>query len=68
MSAEYLRSLTKATVILVPPQDPEKLAGAMETMLQTYQNYDATALREGVIKKFSNETVGKLLNSIYKSL
>ena len=54
--------------ILVPPQDPEKLAGAMETMLQTYQNYDAMALREGVIKKFSNETVGKLLNSIYKSL
>jgi glycosyltransferase involved in cell wall biosynthesis len=54
--------------ILVPPQDPEKLAEAMETMLQTYQNYDAMALREGVIKKFSNETVGKLLNSIYKSL
>ncbi len=54
--------------ILVPPQDPKKLADAMETMLQTYQNYDANALREGVIKKFSNESVGKLLNSIYKSL
>ena len=54
--------------ILVPPQDPEKLANAMETMLQTYQNYDANALREGIIKKFSNESVGKLLNSIYKSI
>ena len=54
--------------ILVPPQDPEKLADAMETMLQTYQNYDANALREGIIKKFSNESVGKLLDSIYKSL
>ncbi|MBO7459383.1 MAG: glycosyltransferase [Bacteroidales bacterium] len=53
--------------ILVPPQDPEKLADAMETMLQTYQNYDANALREGVIKKFSNEFVGKLLNSIYQN-
>ena len=54
--------------ILVPPQDPEKLANAMETMLQTYQNYDANSLREGIIKKFSNESVGKLLNSIYKSI
>ena len=54
--------------ILVPPQDPERLADAMETMLQTYQNYDANALREGIIKKFSNESVGKLLDSIYKSL
>ena len=54
--------------ILVPPQDPEKLADAMETMLQTYQKYGANALREGIIKKFSNESVGKLLNSIYKSI
>lgn len=53
--------------ILVPPQNPEKLADAMGTMLQTYQNYDATALREGVIKKFSNETVGKLLDSLYST-
>lgn len=53
--------------ILVPPQDPEKLADAMETMLQTYQNYDANTLREGIIKKFSNESVGKLLNSLYQN-
>ena len=51
--------------ILVPPQEPEKLADAMQTMLQTYKNYDTNVLREGVIKKFSNETVGKLLNHIY---
>ena len=51
--------------ILVPPQDPEKLAEAMLTMLQTYQDYDAGTLREGIIKKFSNQSVGKLLNDIY---
>ena len=51
--------------ILVPPQNPERLADAMETMLQKYHNYNADALREGIIKKFSNESVGKLLNIIY---
>lgn len=53
--------------ILMPPHDPTKLADAMQTMLQTYQNYDANTLRDSVIKKFSNETVGKLLNSLYKT-
>ena len=53
--------------ILVPPHDPTKLADAMQTMLQTYQNYDVNTLRDSVIKKFSNETVGKLLNSLYKT-
>ena len=53
--------------ILVPPHDPTKLADAMQTMLQTYQNYDANTLRDSVIKKFSNETVGKLLNSLYQN-
>ena len=54
--------------ILVPPQEPEKLADAMQTMLQTYRNYDADILRDGIIKKFSNETVGKLLNHIYHNI
>ena len=54
--------------ILVPPHDAEKLADGMQKMLQTYQDYDANLLRDGIIKKFSNETVGKLLDSIYKSL
>ena len=54
--------------ILVPPHDPTKLADAMQTMLQTYQNYDANTLRDSVIKKFSNETVGKLLNHIYHNI
>lgn len=54
--------------ILVSPRDPEKLANAIQDMLQTYQNYDAGILRDGIIKKFSNETVGKLLNHIYHNV
>ena len=54
--------------ILVPPHDSEKLADAMRKMLQSFKNYNANTLREGIIKKFSNEAVGKLLNDIYKNL
>ena len=53
--------------LLVPPHDAEKLANAMQKMLESYQNYDANTLRDSIIKKFSNEAVGKLLNSLYAS-
>ena len=54
--------------ILVPPHDSEKLADAMRKMLQSFKSYNANTLREGIIKKFSNDAVGKLLNDIYKNL
>ena len=63
-----LEIVNESNGILVPPQDPERLADAMQTMIQTYQNYDASTLREGIIKKFSNESVGKLINSIYNTI
>ncbi|MBQ7533319.1 MAG: glycosyltransferase [Bacteroidales bacterium] len=53
--------------LLVPPHDAEKLANAMQKMLESYQNYDANTLRNSIIKKFSNEAVGKLLNSLYST-
>ena len=53
--------------LLVPPHDAEKLADAMQKMLESYQNYDANTLRDSIIKKCSNEAVGKLLNSLYAS-
>ena len=40
----------------------------MQKMLESYQNYDANTLRDSIIKKFSNETIGKLLDDIYKNL
>lgn len=60
--------INESNGILVPPHDPEKLADAMQKMLQSYQDYDANTLRDSIIKKFSNEAVGKLLNDIYKNL
>ena len=54
--------------ILVTPHDPEKLADAMLRMMQTYHNYSPDSLRAGIIKEFSNEAVGKLLDDIYKNI
>lgn len=54
--------------ILVTPHDHEQLANAMLRMLQTYHDYDPDSLRAGIIKKFSNESVGKLLDDIYKNI
>ena len=54
--------------LLVPPHDAVKLADAMQKMLENYQNYDANTLRDSIIKKFSNEAVGKLLDDIYKKI
>ena len=60
--------INESNGMLVPPRDVEKLADAMRQMLSKYPDYDANALRDSIIKKFSNESVGKLLNQIYKSL
>ena len=53
--------------ILVAPQNAEALAEAMQEMISKHQNYKAEALRDGIIKKFSNEAVGKLFDDIYKN-
>jgi hypothetical protein len=50
------------------PHDPEQLANALLRMLQTYHDYDPDSLRAGIIKEFSNEAVGKLLDDIYKNI
>ncbi len=60
--------INESNGMLVPPRDVEKLADAMRQMLSKYPDYDANTLRDSIIKKFSNESVGKLLNQIYKSL
>lgn len=54
--------------ILVPPHDTEKLADAMQNMILTYQNYTPNALRDNIIKEFSNKAVGELLDKIYASV
>ena len=54
--------------ILVPPRDVKKLADAMQEMISKHRNYDANTLRDSIIKKFSNESVGKLLDDIYRKI
>lgn len=54
--------------ILVPPRNVEKLADAMQEMISKHRNYDANTLRDSIIKKFSNESVGKLLDDIYRKI
>jgi glycosyltransferase involved in cell wall biosynthesis len=53
--------------LLIPPHETDLLAEIIETMLRLYKNYDANTLRDSIIKKFSNEAVGKLLNSLYST-
>ena len=59
--------INESNGMLVPPCDIEKLADAIHEMLKSYKNYDANALRNSIIKKFSNESVGKLLDDIYRN-
>ena len=60
--------INESNGMLVPPRTAEKLADAMQKMLSKYHDYDANALRDSITKKFSNESVGKLLDDIYKNL
>ena len=60
--------INESNGMLVPPRNAEKLADAMQKMLSKYHDYDANALRDSITKKFSNESVGKLLDDIYKNL
>ena len=60
--------INESNGMLVPARNAEKLADAMQEMLTKYHDYDANALRDSITKKFSNETVGKLLNHIYHNI
>ena len=53
--------------LLIPPRETDLLAEIIQTMLTLYKDYDANTLRDIIIKKFSNEAVGKLLNSLYSN-
>lgn len=51
--------------ILVPAKDTERLADAMQTMIENH-DYDANSLRNKVLRKYSYEAVGQFLDNIYK--
>ena len=51
--------------IIVQPRNSEALAEAIIKMIETHKNYDAVSLRNSVIEKYSYESVGRFLDSIY---
>lgn len=53
--------------ILTPPNDTASLANAIIEMMSRHKTYDSAMLRDEIIKKFSNESVGKLLNDLYST-
>lgn len=53
--------------ILVPAKSTEKLANAMQTMIENH-NYDVNLLRNKVLSKYSHEAVGQFLDKIYKKM
>lgn len=47
--------------LLVPPEDPEALAQAMQVMLDKVDTYDPEAIREATLERFGVDTVRDLL-------
>ncbi len=54
--------------LLIPTNDIKALKNAITTMYNTYRNYDADAISEECIKKFSPHTIATQLTEIYKSI
>lgn len=54
--------------ILVPADDTQALAEAMEQCCKTFQQYDAQQLRNHVVERYGYESVGKLLDKWYREV
>lgn len=54
--------------ILVPKDDTQALAEAMERCCKTYQQYDPQQLRNRVMERYGYESVGKLLDQWYREV
>ncbi len=59
--------ITKETGLIVPKRQPEKLAEAINWMLDHYQDYHPEQLRK-MGQQYSEENVGKYLKSIYREI
>ncbi len=60
-----VRNIIENKGIIVEPRNTEALAEAIIKMIDTHKNYDANHLRNSVIDKYSYESVGRFLSSIY---
>lgn len=50
---------------LIPPEDPEALAGAMERMMRERERFQGTAIAAGARERFSPERVAARLTELY---
>ena len=60
--------ISKDRGILVPPENSNALAEAIDYMLDHYQEYFSEKIAQDVKDKFSYETVGKELDEIYRQM
>lgn len=54
--------------LLVPTQDVNALASAMQCMIKTYNNYDGTQIRRNCVQQFSERAIVNRLETIYEAL
>jgi teichuronic acid biosynthesis glycosyltransferase TuaC len=58
--------LNERVGVLAPREDPEALAGAIESVLSRRMSYDAAGLRAYALEKFGAEQVGRRLMRVYE--
>jgi glycosyltransferase involved in cell wall biosynthesis len=54
--------------VLAPPNDPEALAKAVETILDRYPELDRMAFALRAAERFSLDAIGRIWDEIYRSL
>ena len=59
--------VTPETGIIVPQEDTQALAEAIENVMDKWETYDASVLREKALP-FSSQEVGAMLKSVYESV
>lgn len=58
----------KSNGILIPKEDEDALAAAMERMIRTREQYDAAAISAFAREKFSPETIARQLTQVYEEI
>ncbi len=58
--------VNKSNGLLVSPDDVDALAAAIQQLIDTFTNYDASAIRNEVINNFGFDAFGERLKEIYK--
>lgn len=58
--------VTAEAGLLVPPRDPGQLAQALARMVHTRAGYDARAIRDGCLARYSEEVVVRQWNEVYR--